>query len=109
MHSLLSDARVGVCVGRTMCLLPCGFAVGAARLCVGRAMCVLPCGFAFQRKDLVVCSPANWLCEQSEDYTGRVAQVSRKVAARACSKSTMQRYLIRLHVEWPRLGFDERV
>ena len=43
-------------------------------------------------------SPAIALCEQNEDFIGRLSRVSRRVAARTCSLRTVQRYLVKVRV-----------
>ena len=47
-----------------------------------------------------VLNPASALCENSEDFVGRIVRLARRVAARACGQRTLQRYLIKLHMEW---------
>ena len=52
----------------------------------------------------VVLSPAAFLCEQGEDFIGRVSRITRRVSARLTGERTLQRYLIKLHLEWAKLG-----
>ena len=47
-----------------------------------------------------VLSPTVHLCENSEDFVGQVARISRRVAARTCGLQTLQRYLIKAHLLW---------
>ena len=41
-----------------------------------------------------ILSPACWLCENNEDWIGRVSRLSRRVSGRTTSLRTTQRYLI---------------
>ena len=43
-------------------------------------------------------SPAIALCEQNEDFIGRLSRVSRRVSARTCSERTIQRYLVKVRL-----------
>ena len=52
----------------------------------------------------VLMNPAAHLCEQGEDFIGRISGITRRVHARTCGKRTAQRYLIKLHLEMERLG-----
>ncbi|CAE7875397.1 unnamed protein product [Symbiodinium necroappetens] len=49
-----------------------------------------------------VLSPACFLCEQSEDFVGRISRLARRCAARTCGQRTLQRYLIKVCLEWER-------
>ena len=51
-----------------------------------------------------VLNPACWLCEASEDWVGRIARISRRVHARTVGKRTLQRYLIKMFLEFERVG-----
>ena len=51
----------------------------------------------------VIMNPAAWLCEQSEDWIGRISRITRRVHARTCGQRTLQRYLVKLHLEWEQL------
>ena len=52
----------------------------------------------------IVLSPACWLCENSEDWVGRISRITRRVHARTCAKRTIQRYLIKMFLEFERLN-----
>ena len=52
----------------------------------------------------VVINPAAFMCEQSEDWVGRIARISRRVHARTCGHRTLQRYLVKLYLELERHG-----
>ena len=47
-----------------------------------------------------VLNPNIFNCEMSEDFVGQVARVSRRVAARNCGLRTLQRFLIKTHMNW---------
>ena len=49
-------------------------------------------------------SPAAVLCEASEDFIGKVSRISRRVHARTCGQRTLQRYMVKVHLEWEKLG-----
>ena len=51
-----------------------------------------------------VLSPAAHLTDQSEDFVGVCSRISRRVAARTCGQRTVQRMLIRYHLEFEKLG-----
>ena len=51
-----------------------------------------------------VLSPAAYLTDQSEDFVGVCSRISRRVAARTCGQRTVQRMLIRYHLEFEKLG-----
>ena len=52
----------------------------------------------------VLINPAAWLCEQSEDWVGRIARITRRVSARLTGQRTLQRYLVKMYLELQRLG-----
>ena len=52
----------------------------------------------------VLVSPGAWLCEQSEDFVGKISRITRRVSARLCAQRTLQRYLVKVFLEWERLG-----
>ena len=52
----------------------------------------------------VLISPAAWLCEQSEDFVGRISRITRRVSARLTGQRTLQRYLLKMYLELQRLG-----
>lgn len=45
-------------------------------------------------------SPASFLCEQSEDFVGRISRIGRRAPARNVCLRTLQRYLIKVHFNW---------
>ena len=47
-----------------------------------------------------ILSPSVHLCENTEDFVGQVARISRRVSARTCGLRTLQRYLIKAHLLW---------
>ena len=51
-----------------------------------------------------VISPAAYLTDMSEDFVGICSRISRRVAARTCGQRTLQRMLIRYHLEFEKLG-----
>jgi len=51
-----------------------------------------------------VLSPAAFVTDQSEDFVGICSRISRRVAARTCGQRTLQRMLIRYHLEFEKLG-----
>ncbi|CAE7356750.1 unnamed protein product [Symbiodinium sp. CCMP2592] len=51
-----------------------------------------------------IMSPAAHLTDMSEDFVGICSRISRRVAARTCGQRTMQRMLIRYHLEFEKLG-----
>ena len=57
------------------------------------------------RQAPVCLSPAAFLCEQGEDFIGRISRITRRVSARLTGQRTLQRYCIKLHLEWGKLGF----
>ena len=59
---------------------------------------------ALNRDAPVIFSPASFLCEMGEDWIGLVSRITRRVHARTCGKRTIQRYLIKTHLEWEKLG-----
>ena len=47
-----------------------------------------------------VLNPNIFNCEMSEDFVGAVSRTSRRVAARNCGLRTLQRFLIKTHMNW---------
>ena len=47
-----------------------------------------------------IMSPAAFLCENSEDFIGRIARLSRRCSARLPCNRTLQRYLIKAYFDW---------
>ena len=59
---------------------------------------------ALDRASPAVLSPACFACDLSEDFVGKCARMSRRVAARTCAQRTEQRMLIRYFLEYEKLG-----
>ena len=59
-----------------------------------------------ERGCLRLLSPGAFLCENSEDFIGKVARTSRRCSARQTCNRTLQRYLIQVYFDWLSLGAD---
>ena len=51
-----------------------------------------------------VLSPSVFLCENNEDWIGRISRLSRRVSARTVGMRVVQRYLIHMHILTRRAG-----
>ena len=52
----------------------------------------------------VLLNPALFMCEQSEDWVGRISRITRRVHARTCGQRTLQRYLVKMFLELEKHG-----
>lgn len=55
---------------------------------------------AVQQGCSYIFSPSAATCEMDEDFVGKICRLSRSTHASSCNKRTIQRYLLRCHVEF---------